>query len=403
MGREGRACRRRLVRPALRLPARRHARRRRHRGRVPRLAHPLQRRAARGDASAPRRDGARSGPFEHRRAALARRARLPGALAGPVAAAASLRRGQPAVQRRLAARAAVPLGAAPAPGVHGAQRRAARLRRPAPRADRADRPARADARLRQPVLARRLPRPLRRVVSRQVAAAADRPDAGRAGTAAGAVPAGAAARGAGLLEHGQAVQGRRAVRRAGALRAPARRRPRPRDPRRLGAGAGPVEGGACRPRRAHRGRLPGRAAPAAPARAQRRLPPALSRGDPVGRAVLAPAPRSRLPLQRRRRPRRLPAPLRPRGAAAAGRSADAVVDALERLRRDPGRSPPPCSAPRTPPPGPGPHAGIAAVYAGQGWPWRGRCHNRAAPPGPLRAGREPRRSAFGPSRNPNRR
>jgi hypothetical protein len=47
------------------------------------------------------------------------------------------------------------------------QRGAARLRRPSPCADRADRPARAHARLRQPLLARRLPRPLRRGVSRQ--------------------------------------------------------------------------------------------------------------------------------------------------------------------------------------------------------------------------------------------
>ena len=88
----------------------------------------------------------------------------------------------------------------------------------APRADRADRPAGADPGLRQPVLARRLHRPLRRGLSRQVEAPGHRPHAGRARAAAGAVPAGAAARGAGLLEHGQAVQGRRAVRRAGALR-----------------------------------------------------------------------------------------------------------------------------------------------------------------------------------------
>jgi hypothetical protein len=62
-----------------------------------------------------------------RRAGEARSATGP--VAGPVAAPPPLRRDQPAVQRRLAARAAVPLGAAPAPRVHRAQRGAARLRR----------------------------------------------------------------------------------------------------------------------------------------------------------------------------------------------------------------------------------------------------------------------------------
>ena len=93
------------------------------------------------------------------------------------------------------------------------------------------------------------------------------------------------------------------------------------------------------------------------ARAQRRLHPALPRGDAVGRPVLAPAPRPRLPLHRRRRPGRLPAPLRPAGPAAAG--------AQRRCRR---------RCPRAPATRPG-----------------GRCRRPAGGPGRLRLGNDERR------------
>ena len=104
-------------------------------------------------------------------------------------------------------------------------------------------------------------------------------------------------------------------------------------------------------RRAHRGRLPRRAAAAAAAGAQRRLPPAVPRGDPVGSAVLAAASRPRLLLHRRRRPRRLPAPLRPaRRCCCASAAPMRSADALEPPATRPGGIATALQAARTPPP-----------------------------------------------------
>ena len=309
-----------------------------------------------------------------------------------VAPAPRLRSRQPAVQRLLAARAAVPLAAAQAPRVHGAQ--------PVPHgfAGRRHRPTEWIARLaRTLVFVSRFSRDdfiarYGEELSRQVAAAGHGLMPVVPGLRAGALPAGAAARGARLLEHRQAVQGRRAVRRAGALAAPAR------------AGLGLEIHGAWAPELA--GLKAELAASACGRGRATSTPPSLLRAPggrnvvfllpyreatAVGRAVLAAAPRPPLPLHRRRRPRRLPAPLRPGGAAAAG--------AQRRCRRRRARAPRSATADdrrrlqaaQDASGWRGADAAIAAVYASD---LRGRCHNRAAfSPAPAR----PAARAAGPS------
>ena len=375
-----------------------------HRGRVPRLAHPLQRRAARGDAPPARRDGARPGALEHRRAALAR-ARSATWRSGWACGGGRRRfdavnlqfsAGWPlelpflwALRRRLVftVHNAVPHGFAGRR--HGPTERIARLAR--------------HAGLRQPLLARRLPRPLRRVASA--------PSRGCCRSACMPVVPGLPpvpyrpAPPPEALVYWSTVKPYKGVE----LFAELARSKRLRD-----AGLGleihgawapelaAAEGGAGRPRRAHRGRLPRRAAPAAACSSA-----TSSSSCPIARRPSR-ARCSRSSTTAASSSAATSATSATSCAASASRrcccserSADAVVDALERLRRDPaaiaaalqrgpgrlrlGRRPTPASPPSTP-----------------GRADRGRCHNRAAPPARRGRARAPP-FCLRAARNPNRR
>ena len=110
-----------------------------------------------------------------------------GAAARALAPAPRLRRDQSPVQRLLAVRARPPRAAATTARLHRPQPGAARLSRAAPRADGVARGAGEKARLRQPLQPRRLHRPLRRALRRAFRGHRPRRGADPAGSCAGAV------------------------------------------------------------------------------------------------------------------------------------------------------------------------------------------------------------------------